>query len=112
MQFSKGMLVITVMLPLIAVLSGCASRLIGEHEGAERVSLAEANQIGGCSLKGKRTVSVLAKVGFINRNAEEVEANLYQMARNAAVDVGADTVVKGESQEFGKRTFEMYKCRP
>lgn len=112
MQFSKGMLVITVILPLIAGLSGCASSLIGEHEGVDKVSLADVNQVGGCSLKGKRIVSVLAKVGFINRNAEDVEANLYQMARNAAVDVGADTVVKGESQEFGKRTFEMYKCRP
>lgn len=112
MQFSKGILVITVVLPLLVGLSGCASSLIGVNEGVEKVSLADANQVSSCSLKGKRVVSVLAKVGFINRNAEDVEANLYQMARNAAVDVGADTVVKGESQEFGKRTFEMYKCRP
>lgn len=111
MQFSKGILVITVILPLTAGLSGCASSLIGTHEGVERVSLADANQVGGCNLKETRTISVLAKVGFFNRNTKDVEANLYQIARNDAVDIGADTVVKGESQEFGKRTFEMYKCR-
>jgi hypothetical protein len=112
MQFSKGMLVITVIVLLIAGLSGCASSLIGEHKGSDRVSLADANQVGGCQSKGKTIVSVLAKVGFINRSVEDVEANLYQLARNDAVDAGADTLVKGESQEFGKRTFEMYKCRP
>lgn len=112
MQLSKGMLVITVILPLIAGLDGCASSLIGDREGSDRVSLADANQVSGCQSKGKTIVSVLAKVGYINRLDEVVEADLYQLARNDAVDAGADTLVKGESQEFGKRTFEMYKCRP
>lgn len=112
MRFSKGMSVITVVLPLIAGLSGCASSLIGVHPGADRVSLAEANQVGACQSKGKTIVSVLAKIGFINRLEEVVEADLYQVARNDAADTGADTLVKGESQEFGKRTFDMYKCRP
>jgi hypothetical protein len=112
MQLSKGMLVIAVVLPLIAGLSGCASSLIGVHQGADRVSLADANQVGGCQSKGKTIVSVLAKIGFINRIDEVVEADLYQLARNDAADAGADTLVKGESQEFGKRTFEIYKCRP
>jgi hypothetical protein len=112
MQFSKEILVITVVLPLIAALSGCASSLIGVHQGADRVSLADANQIGACQSKGETIVSVLAKIGFINRLDEVVEADLYQVARNDAADAGADTLVKGESQEFGKRTFDMYKCRP
>jgi Domain of unknown function (DUF4156) len=112
MQFSKGMLVIAVVMPLIAGLSGCASSLIGVHQGVDRVSLADANQVGACQSKGKTIVSVLAKIGFINRLDEVVEADLYQMARNDAADAGADTLVKGESQEFGKRTFDMYKCRP
>jgi hypothetical protein len=112
MRFSNKILVITAILPLIAGLNGCASRLIGEHEGIDRVSLADSNQVSGCNSKGKRTVSVLAKIGFLNRNAEDVEANLYQLARNNAVDADADTIVRGESPEFGKRTFELYKCRP
>jgi len=112
MRFSKGVLFFTVILILIAGLSGCANILIGERKGSDRVSLADASQVSGCQSKGKTIVSVIAKVGFINRLDEAVEADLYQLARNNAVDAGADTLVKGESQEFGKRTFDMYKCRP
>ena len=112
MKISKRMLVITVIVPLIAGLNGCASSLIGVREGADRVSMADAKQVAACQSKGKTIVTVLSKVGFINRSEEDVEANLYQLARNNAVADGADTLVKGESKEFGKRTFEMYKCRP
>jgi len=33
------------------------------------------------------------------------------MARNAAVEDNADTIVKGESKKFGERTYSLYKCR-
>ena len=72
------------------------------------MSLAEANEVGGCQSKGAIIISVFAKF----RVEDDVEANMYQIARNDAVDAGADTVVKGESPEFGKRTFKFYKCRP
>jgi hypothetical protein len=108
MKFSKGLLVVAAVVPLLAGLNGCASKFIGTREGVERVSLAEESQIASCQSKGKITFSIFAK----GRAEKEVEANLYQMALNHAVDVGADTVVKGESPEFGKRTFAVYKCRP
>ena len=112
MKISKKMLVIAVIVPLIAGLNGCASSLIGVRAGADRVSIADAQQVTACQSKGKTIVTVLSKVGIINRSEEDVEANLYQLARNNAVDSGADTLVKGDSQAFGKRTFEMFKCRP
>lgn len=112
MQLSKSVLIITTIISLTFGLGGCASSLIGVREGAERVSLANANQVAGCQSKGKTIVSVLTVVGFINRSEEDVEANLYQLARNDAAEAGADTLVKGESTAFGKRTFEMFKCRP
>jgi hypothetical protein len=112
MRISRMMLVVAVVLPLLAGLGGCTSMMIGERAGSDRVSLADANQVGGCQSKGITIVSVVAKVGFIKRLPEAVEADLYQLARNNAVDAGADTLVKGESKEFGQRTYEMYKCRP
>ncbi len=110
MRFSKAILVITA--GVLLNLSGCASQMIGVHAGAERVSLANANQVASCKFISKNTVTVMAKIGFIVRDADEVEENLYQLARNDAVDAGADTVVKGESVAFGSRTFALYKCRP
>lgn len=109
MRFSKGMLAIIAPALLLAGLSGCANNIfIGVREGADRVSLAEANQVVNCQPKGETIISIFAKGRF----KEDVEANMYQMARNNAVDEGADTVVKGDSPEFGRRTFKLYKCRP
>ena len=111
MRFVKGMSVVAVM-SLVAMMGGCASSMIGVRSGSDRVSLADKNQVNGCQSKGDITVSVLAKVGFIKRSDADVEANLFQLARNEAVDAGADTLVKEESQEFGTRMFGLYKCRP
>jgi hypothetical protein len=112
MKFSGRMFVISTLVLLIAGLEGCSSKIIGLRPGYDRVSLADASQVTNCQSKGEDTVSVLAKVVGINRSEEEVEANMYQIARNYAVDIGADTVVKGESKQFGERTFKLYKCRP
>jgi hypothetical protein len=112
MQLFKRMLVITAIVLLIAGLSGCASDLIDVRKGSDQISLTDTSQVGNCQSKGETTVSVLAEVGFISRSVEAVEANLLQLARNGAIDAGGDTVVKGNSPEFGKRTFAIYKCRP
>ncbi len=109
MRISKGILAIVAILPLFAGVSGCADNIfIGVHPGADRVSLAEANQVANCKPMSGIIISVFAK----GRVEQDVEANMYQMARNKAADDGADTVVKGESTEFGKRAFSFYKCRP
>ena len=111
MSISKAILALAIPM-LFAGLSGCSSVMIGEKQGSDHVSLANANQMAACQSKGKINLSVIAKFGILPRSEEDVEANLYQMARNSAVDNGADTLVKGESKELGKRQFEMYKCRP
>ena len=112
MKFSKSIFVATTFMLLAAGLGGCGSKFIGVRPGVERVSLADASQVEHCQSMGEDDVSVLAQVVGIKRSTEEVEANLYQVARNYAADHGADTVVKGESREFGQRTFKIYKCRP
>jgi len=105
-------LIYIVLLPLIAGINGCASSMIDVRKGSEKVSLVDVSQVDSCLSKGTTTASVLAEVGFITRSDEAVEANLLQLARNSAVDAGCDTVVKGNSTEYGKRTFAIYKCRP
>lgn len=101
------------MLAFFAVaLGGCASDLIEVKPGSRQVTLAEPDQVANCQSKGEITVSVLAKVGFISRSVEEVDANLLQLARNGAVDAGGDTVVQGARPELGTRTFSIYKCHP
>ena len=93
-------------------LSGCASSFIETKSGSEGVAIVDASKVSSCELQSKVTSSVLSKVWFISRSQESVEENLLQMARNSAVENGADTIVKGESSQFGERTFALYKCRP
>lgn len=111
MRLFKRILATTATASLVVGLGGCASSLIDVRKGSDQVPLVEASQVGNCQSKGEINVSVLAEVGFISRSVEAVEANLLQLARNGAVDSGGDTVVKGKSPEFGKRTFAIYKCR-
>jgi hypothetical protein len=112
MKSANKFLPLTKLLVLSLVLGGCASRMIGERIGSDQIALAESAQVAKCQSKGKVNVSVMSEVAFYTRSAESVEANLLQMARNAAIDNGGDTVVKGTSLEYGKRTFEVYKCKP
>ena len=93
------------------LLSACSSTLIGERLGADQIVVAEATQVGQCKSLGRTTVSVLATLGPITRGNETVEENLVQMARNEAVSKGGDTVVKGNSLEYGKRSFELFRCK-
>ena len=111
MPSAKNILVPGVLV-LLVTLNGCANRLIEVRQGAERVALMEASQVASCKSKGTTTVSVLAQIGFINRGVDAVEANLLQLARNSAIDSGGDTLVKGNSTEYGRRSFEVFRCAP
>ena len=99
-----------VLAPLLAVLSGCADSLIQLEPGSDRVTLAEANRVSDCQHIGKTTVNVVSRVGIYSRTITDVDVNLLQLARNGAIEEGGDTVVAGERQDIGKRTFLIYKC--
>ena len=96
---------------LCIYLVGCASRMIDVRAGSGNVNLQNAGSVSACKPLGKVSVSVMAEFGLYTRSADDVEANLLQMARNSAVDSGADTVVKEEMTEYGHRTFGLYKCQ-
>jgi len=95
----------------VLALSACASNLVSQRPGSDSVAVLDAKQISQCQSKGSISVSVMAEVGPFTRSADAVEGNLLQLARNGAVDAGADTVVKGNSMTYGKRNYDLYKCR-
>jgi len=110
--FFMKILTAVVLFTLFTGLSGCASNLIDVRTGSQQVSLLNTSQVTDCQSKGKIIVSVLANIGFISRSAEAIDANLLQLARNAAVDSNGDSIVRIGDTEFGKATFAIYKCRP
>ena len=94
-----------------AFLTACASSMVATRPGSESVAVWDPAQITQCQSRGSINVSVMSQVGIFTRSADAVEGNLLQLARNGAVEANADTVVKGNSLTYGKRSFDMYKCR-
>lgn len=95
---------------LSGLMAGCASSFIDVKEGSDKVSVATTS-VSNCESKGTVTSSVISKVWFVSRSVEGIEENLLQMAKNAAVENGANTIVKGDSQKLGERTFALYQCK-
>lgn len=91
-------------------LTGCATWFIDNRQGSEKIALKEAIEVTNCQLIGTTTVSVLSKVGFVTRGVDNIEINLLQLAKNSAVDMGGDTVVKKETSIVGQRPFDIFKC--
>lgn len=78
--------------------------------GGEKVRVLGAGEVVTCEELGNTTVSLLAKVAGINRNEAQVEKELSLLARNAAADMGGDTVVPVTEAKEGKRGYKVYKC--
>lgn len=110
MKRYQELLIKLVLLTAIVSTTGCASWFIDTKQGSDKVMLKESSEITQCQLIGTSTVSVLSKVGFVSRGVDNIELNLIQLAKNSAVDMGGDTVVKKETSKLGERPFDVYKC--
>lgn len=78
--------------------------------GGEKVRVLAAEEVTTCQELGKTVVSSMAKVAGINRSEEKIEKELAMLARNAAADMGGDTVVPVSEVKEGKRSYTVYKC--
>ena len=76
----------------------------------EKVRVLDASEVSTCKGLGNTTVSLLAKVAGINRNEETVARELSLLARNAAAELGGDTIVPVSPVKNGERSYTVYKC--
>jgi hypothetical protein len=91
-----------------ALASGCA--LVDLTPAGAGVRLASREAAATCTNLGRITADVIAKVGFLPRHPDAVQDNINVTARNAAADMGADTVVPATNIVDGKQTFDVYRC--
>ena len=98
--------------PLAGVLAlGACTYGIVLDSGGQQVRTAWNGDVSGCRDVGKVTVSVLSRVGPVDRNDIKVRDELEIMARNQAAQMRADTIVPlGEPRE-GEQAWEGYACR-
>lgn len=99
------------MLPVLfaaALAGGCA--LVDLTPAGAGVRLASPEAVATCTNLGRITADVIAKVGFLPRHPDAVQNNINVTARNAAADMGADTIVPASNVVDGKQTFDTYRC--
>ncbi len=80
-----------------------------ESQG-ESVHRLGAQELPDCTRVGTTRVQVLAKVLYVPRSAHRVDDELTILARNAAGNMGGNTVVAEGGTRNGKQTFGVFTC--
>jgi len=101
----KGLLLI---LSLVAV-GGCSS--ISLTEQGKKIRIVGNHDVAGCKVIGTTTATVTDKVIGLQRKEPVIRDDLETLARNAAVNMGGDTIVPEGKLKKGKQTFKVYKCK-
>lgn len=101
------------LLPILVVvpvlLAGC-SWGIRLNAGGRQVRTAWLSDVSGCKYMGKITVSVMDRLGPVNRNQIKVDDELEVMARNQAATMQADTVKPLGKPQAGEQSWGAYQC--
>ena len=94
---------------LIAVSISACSWVTLTPEG-RKTRVATAAEVSGCRKVGLTTSTTKAVVAGFERNEDRVKEELQFLARNAAPDLGGDTVVPVGAPRDGRQTFDVYRC--
>lgn len=94
----------------VGLAGGCAWVKLSPE--AEDVAVARADHVQQCRRVGQTTARTTDMVGGVSRGADNVSEELRRLARNAAAQAGADTVVPLDKPWWGEQRFDMYRCRP
>ena len=76
----------------------------------EKVRVLSKDEVGSCKKLGKINTSLKDQIAGFQRSKEKVKEEMETLARNAAPDMGGDTVVPISEVKDGKQVFEVYKC--
>jgi len=100
----------TVLLGAAGLAGGCTWVKLSPQ--AVEVVVARADHVQQCRRVGQSTVRTTDSVGGVPRSVDTVNEELRRLARNAAAQAGADTVVPLDKPWWGEQRFDMYRCRP
>ncbi|SFN33085.1 DUF4156 domain-containing protein [Dokdonella immobilis] len=94
---------------LILPLAACSWGIKLDSAG-KNVRVAWNDDVSGCRDMGKITVSVLDKVGPVDRSAIKINDELEVMARNEAAGLQADTIRPLGEARNGEQSWAAYAC--
>ena len=93
---------------LFLLMTGCA-KYVDINPGSDEILLVTKKPVG-CISKGKVDVTALAEIAYVERSEKNINKDLLQLAKNSAIKVKANTIIKSNSLKPGEATFSMYKC--
>lgn len=93
----------------VLFLSGCT--WVDLTDQGQNVAILPVEEVQECIHVGDITVSVVDKV-ILSRSAEKVATELQTLARNAAAERAADSIVATSPVQDGTRDYDIYRCRP
>ena len=100
---------ISLLLVPVLLLNAC-SWGITMDPAAKNVRTAWNDDVSACRELGKVTVSVMDRVGPVNRNDITVREELEVMARNEAAKMHADTIKALAEPVDGSQAWGVYQC--
>lgn len=76
----------------------------------EKVRVLDADEVTSCRELGTTTSMLRDSVAGVRRSEGKVREELRMLARNAAVDMGGDTIVPVGEPDGGRQVFAVYRC--
>jgi len=112
METAMKSLLRTGMVPLLvgALLSACTYGIVLDAGGQGVNTDWTGQRVANCRDIGKVTVSVMSRVGPVDRNDIKVRDELEIMARNQAAQMHADTITPLGDPRDGEQSWEAYSC--
>ena len=96
-------------LPLIGALLTSACTWVEVSDQAAAIEVVASDQVTLCEHIGTVTSTVLASMAGISRNEEKVSKELDDLARERALKLNANTLVR-KSSSTGEATYIAYQC--
>jgi len=100
----------TLLLLVPVLLLGACSWGITLDDAAKNVRTAWSGDVSSCRDLGKVTVSVMNRVGPVDRNDIKVRDELEVLARNEAAKMHADTIKPLAEPADGSQPWGAYQC--
>ncbi len=98
------------LLPLLVAVLAAGCVFVQPTVEGKKVRVLAAHEVDRCRSLGTLTSQVADRVGAILRSREAVQDDVLVNAKNAAADLGGDTIVPTSEMEGGKQTFGVYRC--
>lgn len=78
----------------------------------EAVGVAPADAVADCEHLGSTTATQAERIGPFRRPPESLQEELEHAARNAAAQMGGDTITPRGPMRDGHRTYDVHRCQP